>query len=115
MTPKINQQDLENFEIIENLVRAITGMSLLEIPENNQEELIDECLNIFSKHVVDYVQVKYGKKEAIRLQAAQKFQTDSFAKFTHLDEKFKEAYLDFLDTLEKDQVTADHDLTKAKN
>ena len=101
---QFTQADVDDYNFTDAIVRGITGMAIVEIPEENRSEIITECLDVFKQHVLNYVEIKYGKKDAVRLNAAQKFQTDSFAKFPDLDQKFQEAYQDFINTLESTEI-----------
>lgn len=88
-------------EFLDNLVKGIVGYSIEEIPIENRAEIITKCVDTFSNYIIEYVKIKYGEKDAIRLEASQKFAgSDIFVKFTELGSKFDEAYNAFLNQLE---------------
>ena len=96
----LSNDDKEYLNFINTLVAAITGLSLLDIAEQQRDSTIEKCITIFSDFIVDYVKTKYGEKEAMRLKSAQMFTGENvFAKFQELGEMFDEAYQVFLETL----------------
>jgi hypothetical protein len=100
-----NLSDEEAQEFVENLVTALTGQKISEIPAENQAQIVGECLSIFNDYIIKYVESKFGKKHALRLQSAQKFDSeDVFKKFGDLNEKFEEAYNSFLDLVKESVV-----------
>lgn len=96
----LSDEDKEYLVFINNLVAAMTGLSLLDIAEEQRDATIDKCTQIFSDFIVDYIKTKYGDKEAMRIKSAQIFDNqDIFNKFKELGDMFDEAYNVFLQTL----------------
>lgn len=92
----LNFEQQELLEFLNILSITILGYSLDEIPQSKREYVINECSDIFSEYVTNFVESKYGKIEAIRLKAGQKFpQTNIFNQFTELGEIFDDAYESF--------------------
>jgi hypothetical protein len=95
--------DEEMLSFLDILSISILGYSLEEIPEEKLEFVMTECSNIFSEYIINYVENRYGKVEAIRLRAGQKFpQSNIFTQFKQLGGIFDEAFLAFKDFLLKD-------------
>ena len=89
------------WDFINNLVLSITGRTIQQIPEFSRKEIVEGCVQVFTDYIIKYTEAKFGKKDALRLQASQKFaDPTTFAKFNDLAEKFQEAYNSFLETLE---------------
>ena len=93
--------DPKTLEFLDLLIKAMTGVAIQDIPEEKRKEVVEKCIKIFSDYIINYVEIKFGKKDAVRLRAAQNTNEDMFAKFEDLGEKFDEAYHSFLDNLEK--------------
>lgn len=103
MDDSLQVGDSQMFEFIDTLVQAIVGYSLIEIPEENILELIQDCVNIFSDFIIQFASDKYGPKEGIRLKASQQFAgEDIFAKFRELGDIFEEAFGSFINVLQAD-------------
>lgn len=91
------------WQFLDSLVTAILGRSIAEIPEEYRQEMVLECVELFNDYILKYVSMKFSKKDALRLQASQKFASpEVFAKFTDLADKFNEAYDSFLKILGQD-------------
>ena len=101
-TRAFNDEEVEMVEMINNLVVAILGYSPADIPEQNREKIVKECVKIFSDYMIKFVELKYGQQDATRLRASQKFGDGSvFIKFGELGPKFEDAYNSFLESLDK--------------
>ena len=95
-------EEIEMVEMINNLVVAILGYTPADIPEQNREQVVKECVKIFSDYMIKFVELKYGAQDSTRLKASQKFGDGSvFIKFAELGPKFEDAYNSFLETLDK--------------
>jgi hypothetical protein len=102
-------EEIEMAEMINNLVVAILGYTPADIPEQSREQVVKECVKIFSNYMIKFVELKYGVQDSTRLKASQKFEDGSvFIKFAELGPKFEDAYNSFLETLDKrwDKVAA---------
>lgn len=96
----LSDDDKEYLNFINTLVAAMTGLSLLDIAEEQRDAIIEKCTQIFSDFVIDYVKAKYGDKEAMRLKSGQMFQVQNvFDRFKELGPMFDEAYNAFLEVL----------------
>jgi hypothetical protein len=99
----LSQENLSDQELalfVNNLVMAILGYSILDIEEDKRQEVIDDCIKIFSDYIVSYTEIKYGKTEATRLKASQVYNDPKiFTRFAQLGSIFDEAYNSFLEFL----------------
>lgn len=106
---QFSETELETYQFLNGLVQAVLGYSITEIPADKREEFITKCTDLFTNYINAYVERRYGKKDALRLQANQSFAgQDIFNKFSDLGDKFDEAYdsfLDFLAAKESDKPT----------
>lgn len=92
--------EIETF--VETLVTAILGKTIEELPVNQRAAMVQVCLDTFNNYIVNYIQIKYGEKDAIRLKAAQTYSNSNvFNNFAELGPKFDEAYQSFTDQLEQ--------------
>lgn len=90
-------------EFLDILVQAVIGYKIADIPESKRSEIVKDCIDLFSRFIINYVNEKYGAKEGIRLKASQAFAgQDIFSKFADLGSKFDEAYRAFIDVLKED-------------
>lgn len=95
--------DQETFEFIDILVQAIIGYPVESIAQENRLEIVGDCVKLFSNYIIEFVEQKYGLKDAIRLKAGQQFAGQNvFSKFAELGSKFDEAYMSFVEELQKD-------------
>jgi hypothetical protein len=96
----VSLEDEEMLGFLNILSISILGYSLAEIPEEKLEFVLAECSSIFSEYIINYVENRYGKVDAIRLRAGQKFpQSNIFTQFKQLGGIFDEAFLAFKDFL----------------
>ena len=108
MNPNLPQVEADNNTLLflEGLVLAITGYSISEIPVQQSPQIIQDCINCFVTFVIEFSENKFGKKEAIRLRAAQQFAgEDIFSKFNELGHVFDEAFDAFINLLKQDLAT----------
>lgn len=103
-------------EFVEALVLAITGFKLEEIPEEKREEIVSDCIELFTKFILEYVEVNYSKKDALRLKAGYETGEDVFTRFPDLKEKYETAYKAFIEMLEEnlEQEKAEYEKQKEK-
>lgn len=96
----LSDDDKEYLNFINTLVAAMTGLSLLDIAEEQRDATIEKCVQIFSDFMIDYIKTKYGDKEAMRLKSGQIFPVQNvFDRFKELGPMFDEAYQAFLQVL----------------
>lgn len=98
-------------EFIEALVLAVTGFYVKEIPEEKRDEIISDCIDLFTKFILEYVEVTFGKKDALRLKAGYETGEDVFSRFSDLKEKYENAYNAFVKMLEEN-IEKDKEKTK---
>lgn len=99
---KISKQDEDYLSFLNAIVTAITGVDITSLPANIRMQTVGQCVQVFSDYITNYTELKYGKNEAIRLKASQKFSDFStFQKFKELGGIFDEALADFLQTLSR--------------
>jgi len=90
-----NNQVDPTLDFVNNLVLSITGLGIDEIPGDQRQTVVTECIDVFREFVIKYIEAKYGAKEATRLKASQQYSDPKiFDKFVGLGDKLKEA-LDF--------------------
>ena len=93
------QQEVNEF--VEALVLAVTGFYVNEIPEEKRGEIISDCIELFTKFILEYTEEKYGKTHALRLKIGYETGEDMFGKFPDLKGKYEEAYQAFIKMLEE--------------
>ncbi len=94
-------QNLFFDEFLNDLVGAITGYTIDQLPESKRDHIVLRCRDIFNNFILDYVEAKYDKKDAVRLKSVQIFEDDDiFNKFPDLENKFQDAYNVFVNSLE---------------
>lgn len=98
VTPNIQE---EVGEFVEALVLAITGFKIEEIPEDKRDEIVTDCIELFTKFILEYVETNYEKKDSLRLKAGYETGEDVFTKFPDLKEKYEAAYKAFIEMLEE--------------
>jgi len=99
------KSDSQTFDFIDILVQAIIGYPIRNILPEKRLEIVGDCVKLFSNYIIEFVEQKYGLKDAIRLKAGQSFSgQDVFGKFAELGSKFDEAYMSFVEELKKDLV-----------
>lgn len=88
-------------EFIKNLVAAVTGYTLEEIPNSeDRKKVIYECIELYQNFIVEYVQETYGPKDTARLKANKQFSNQNvFSKFPDLSEKTMAAFKAFIQIL----------------
>lgn len=101
----LSDEDKATFSFLNTLVSAMLGYTILDIPENDREDIIKQCVNIFSDYIFNFVEIKYGKTESLRIKAAQKYQdANMFSKFKELGGIFEEAFESFIQNLQSQTV-----------
>jgi|688.fasta_scaffold156325_1 hypothetical protein len=101
----LSDEDKATFSFLNTLVSAMLGYTILDIPENDREDIIKQCTQIFSDYIFNFVEIKYGKTESLRIKAAQKYQdANMFNKFQELGEIFEEAFGSFIENLQSQTV-----------
>ncbi len=98
---KYTQDEAEQYIFLDTLVMSITGYPIHLIPEDKREEILTDCVKLYTDHIIEYVKVKFGAKSSIRLKASLNFSDGAiFSKFKGLDVEFDEAYSDFITSLQ---------------
>jgi hypothetical protein len=101
----LSDEDKATFSFLNTLVSAMLGYTILDIPENDREDIIKQCTQIFSEYIFNFVEIKYGKTESLRIKAAQKYQdANMFNKFQELGGIFEEAFGSFIENLQSQNV-----------
>lgn len=101
----LSDEDKATFSFLNTLVSAMLGYTILDIPENDREDIIKQCTQIFSEYIFNFVEIKYGKTESLRIKAAQKYQdANMFNKFKELGGIFEEAFGSFIENLQSQNV-----------
>jgi hypothetical protein len=77
-------------------VKSLLGKNLSEIEDKDQQ--IINCLNIFEKYILEYIETKHNKKLSFQLQNTSP-ENNFFAKFEELGEVYDEAYKAFFNDL----------------
>jgi len=91
---------IDSLTFLDNLLAALTGFKIENIPPENRETVLTQALKIYTDYIITFVEQKYGKKEASRLQIIQKYGDNSlFKKYVELGEIFQDAYQNFVLTL----------------
>lgn len=80
------------------LVKAMTGLSIPQIPEANLH-LVTRCLNIYYLYIENYILMNFGKKAYIQLKSIGMVNRKSMSDFPQLEGMYDEAYTNFLLTL----------------
>jgi negative regulator of sigma E activity len=76
------------------IVSAITGVSLEFYAPEKQEQLLQQCFDIFQNYMVSYFQENYSEVDTLRLKAGQ-LDDKVYDKFPDLSPKFDKAVLAF--------------------
>lgn len=90
-----------NSEFVCSLVSAMTGVNLKETdtPEKNMD-IAQNCVVFFIDYIADFIERKYGIKDALRIRAIYETGDDLFLSFPDLKEKYVHAYNSFVAYLE---------------
>jgi hypothetical protein len=92
--------ETQDLIFIESLVKAITGLSLNDMPEDKREYMIEQSLSIYQNYIVGYFKENFEIKDTLRIQQIIKeSNTTIFIKFPDMQTKFDEAYTSFLNYL----------------
>lgn len=92
-----NKESGEFLNFLDDLTSAMVGHKIADIPSHKRVEVVNQCADIFSNFIVEYVRHHYGPKHALRLKSARDFADHSiFEKFEELDEAFSEAFKAFI-------------------
>jgi hypothetical protein len=83
-------------EFLTLLAMKITSKDINVASPELQIKIKNECFDMLKEYVVGFVEVKYGKKEAIRIKAGFQYKQNIFLKFPNDEKYLQEAYLDFL-------------------
>ncbi len=95
-----NNQNSE-FEFINNLVMFLSGYSLEEIPEEQRERVIQECLDKYKNFILDYFKNSFSKVDYYRLKNSLEDESKIFnllMEHPDMKDKLEEAFQVFLDT-----------------
>jgi len=85
-------------DFVNDIVRLVLGIDIVDIPEEDQEKQIQDCLEIYSSFVLSYIEAKYGKTDATKLKISQSAQgVDIFSKNPDLVDKLEEAFKAFVE------------------
>ena len=101
-----NIDEKTNNDFVNDIVRLVLGVDIADIPTEDQQKEIDDCLEIYSSFVLNYIEGKYGKTEATKLKIAQSVKgADIFGKNPDLVNKLEEAFKAFVEiTTAKESV-----------
>jgi len=99
---QISDDEKEILVFLNTLVAAMTGFSILDIKEKARNEVVSKCIDIFSSYILNYIDIKFGQKESLRLKSGQMYEDmNIFARFQELGPMFDEAYQSFLENLKE--------------
>ena len=102
---ELTQQQTHQLEFANNLTKAILGKSLNDFEAHEVEEVAQKCIDLFTDYVSEYLETKYGKKDAIRFKATiSNEKMSAFGKFPEFDTHFDEAYDSFIQMLETEII-----------
>ncbi len=101
---QLTDEQKDYLSMLDGLVMSIVGVGILDLPEKERENIVEECLDYFARWIEDYVERKYSKKDAMRVKAARMASndTDVFSKYEDLGPKFDEAWSAFFTEREKE-------------
>jgi len=104
----INDDQQIALDLASDIVRAVLGVEIDQIDPEHREETVQKCIDLFTDFVLNYVEEKFGKKDALRLQAAQSQNGQkTFQTFEDLGDKLEEAFKAFVDfTQEPTEILA---------
>ena len=83
-------------EFVCSLVAAITGVDVQTLPEEESNNLAQNCIVFFIDYIVDYIEKNYNLKDAIRIRTMYETGDDLFLHFPDLKEKYSRAYNSFV-------------------
>lgn len=87
-------------EFVCSLVAAMTGVDLKKNKGESGENLAQNCVVFFIDYIADFIERKYGLKDAIRIRTIYETGDDLFLHFPDLKEKYSNAYNSFVAYLE---------------
>jgi hypothetical protein len=100
MTPQTDNTQLQDIVFIDALIKALTGLSLNDIPDDKKTYMAEQSLNIYQNYIVGYFKENFEAKDALRIQQILKEgNVNIFNKFPDMQAKFDEAYHSFLNYL----------------
>lgn len=93
-TNTFSQEDIEMFQMLNGLVLSLTGLSIDQIPEDKRDEIVNTCIEYFTKWIELYMTKNFDKKDAIRIHAISSSgkSDEIFEKFSDLGDKFDTAW-----------------------
>lgn len=98
MSAKLSEN--QNLIFIDSLIKALTGLSLENIPDDKKTYMIEQSLSIYQNYIVGYFKENFETRDTLRIQQILKEgNTHIFEKFPEIQIKFDEAYQSFLNYL----------------
>jgi hypothetical protein len=96
----LTDQDYQDLGFLNDLVKAITGKSLEQVPDETKLELSEKCMNIYQTYILSYFKKHFDTKAQLRIrQVTVEQKTELFEKFPELQTQFDEAYTSFVEYL----------------
>jgi hypothetical protein len=100
MSKHSNKAQFEDLVFIDALIKALTGLSMQDIPDDKKTYMIEQSLSIYENYIVGYFKENFDTRDALRIQQILKEgNTNIFDKFPEMQTKFDEAYQSFLNYL----------------
>lgn len=95
----LTSADESRYMLINNLVKAMTGYSLAQVPQNNQQALADSCYGLFMNHIEMYFKENFSNKDYIKFKAISKYDKPGLED-EDLGQKFQEAANNFFQKIQ---------------
>jgi hypothetical protein len=100
MTTPYSEDQIQDLVFIDALIKAISGLSLQDIPDDKKTYMVEQSLSIYQNYIVGYFKENFETRDALRIQQILKEEnTTIFDKFPDMQTKFDEAYQSFLNYL----------------
>jgi hypothetical protein len=100
MSTHHNKDQINDLVFIDALIKALSGISLQDIPDDKKSFMIEQSLSIYQNYIVGYFKENFETRDALRIQQILKEgNTNIFDKFPDMQTKFDEAYQSFLNYL----------------
>jgi hypothetical protein len=100
MSTQLTETQVKDLVFVDALIKAITGLSLEDIPNDKKNYMIEQCLDIYQNYIVGYFKENFEDKDIIRIeQILKEGKTTIFDKFPDMQTKFDEAYQSFINYL----------------
>jgi hypothetical protein len=100
MSVQLTETEVQDLVFVDALIKAITGISLEDIPNDKKAYMIEQSLSIYQNYIIGYFKENFEDKDVLRIQQILKEGTTTiFDKFPELQTKFDEAYDSFIQYL----------------